>query len=293
MKKQFLSFILLSLPVLASPFSSFPEEEAFAYAPNAGWIHFRHDQPAAPAGVIIGETFLSGEAWAPNFGWIYFGSGAPADGKSYGNDSATDYGVNRTPDGQLQGRAWAPNIGWIHFDASKGNPQIDLLTGAVRGSAWAPNIGWIDLKTGLLTANSLDTRDLDEDGIPDDWEMLRFGNLTQATATGDSDKDGTKDADEYLAGTDPNDADSALKIISFSTNDTRTETKIDFTSSLGRIYRLHTSETLDGWTADTQHGLFHGDNGTTRRALTHAAGAKLFFRVSARPPFTPEPPPSQ
>lgn len=49
--------------------------------------------------------------------------------------------------------------------------------------------------------------DADNDGIPDGWEKLYFGNTTQG-ATADPDKDGLTNTQEYAAGTDPNVADT-------------------------------------------------------------------------------------
>jgi hypothetical protein len=49
--------------------------------------------------------------------------------------------------------------------------------------------------------------DTDNDGLPDGWEKLYFGNTAQA-ATADTDKDGLTQAQEYAAGTDPNVADT-------------------------------------------------------------------------------------
>src|SRR5262245_1945846 len=44
--------------------------------------------------------------------------------------------------------------------------------------------------------------DMDHDGCPDIWELLHFGHLN-AGSTGDSDGDGVRDCDEYIAGTNP------------------------------------------------------------------------------------------
>jgi autotransporter-associated beta strand protein len=44
--------------------------------------------------------------------------------------------------------------------------------------------------------------DSDNDGIPNDWEMFHFGDLTQ-TATGDADGDGVNNLAEYNADTNP------------------------------------------------------------------------------------------
>jgi autotransporter-associated beta strand protein len=45
-------------------------------------------------------------------------------------------------------------------------------------------------------------KDSDGDGLPDDWEMFHFGNLTQ-TATGDADGDGVNNLAEYNADSNP------------------------------------------------------------------------------------------
>ena len=53
-----------------------------------------------------------------------------------------------------------------------------------------------------------DHPDSDDDGISDWWEMLHFSNLITATATSNSDGDAATDLVEFLAGTDPNQADT-------------------------------------------------------------------------------------
>jgi hypothetical protein len=49
--------------------------------------------------------------------------------------------------------------------------------------------------------------DTDNDGLPDAWELAKFGNLNQ-TAAGDPDRDGVNNLAEYLAGSDPNNPNS-------------------------------------------------------------------------------------
>ena len=60
--------------------------------------------------------------------------------------------------------------------------------------------------------------DADGDGLPDAWELAYFGNTTNAVATADADGDGLSNRDEYLAGTDPTNALSVLKIVLTTTN---------------------------------------------------------------------------
>ncbi|MEM8953327.1 MAG: LamG-like jellyroll fold domain-containing protein, partial [Verrucomicrobiota bacterium] len=49
--------------------------------------------------------------------------------------------------------------------------------------------------------------DLDDDGLPDPWEIEHFGDLSK-TGEGNEDPDGLTNLGEYLAGTDPMDRDS-------------------------------------------------------------------------------------
>ena len=53
-----------------------------------------------------------------------------------------------------------------------------------------------------------DLNDKDVDGLPDDWEISQFSNITTANATSDYDSDGLSDLDEHNSGTDPKNRDS-------------------------------------------------------------------------------------
>src|SRR6187402_2221744 len=94
------------LPVLAlsacvaGAQSTISPDDHFAWGTNFGWINFL---PSPADGVVVHETCLAGRAWSANFGWMDFGGGSPANGHSYANNSATDYGVNLSPDGRLTG----------------------------------------------------------------------------------------------------------------------------------------------------------------------------------------------
>ncbi len=61
-------------------------------------------------------------------------------------------------------------------------------------------------------------RDTDGDGLADDWEQQYFGDPTNASASADSDNDGFTNLQEFLAGTDPTNAMSALRITAISQN---------------------------------------------------------------------------
>ena len=63
-----------------------------------------------------------------------------------------------------------------------------------------PSISWPTLKAGTAATDN------DNDGLPDAWESLYFGDTSRGAATdskGDFDADGYTDLEEYLNGTNP------------------------------------------------------------------------------------------
>jgi hypothetical protein len=74
---------------------------------------------------------------------------------------------------------------------------------------------------GLVNSSSVGLGvipDIDADGVPDFWESSYFGNPTNTVATADPDADGMINRDEYIAGTDPTNALSVLKLTLTTTN---------------------------------------------------------------------------
>jgi hypothetical protein len=57
--------------------------------------------------------------------------------------------------------------------------------------------------------------DMDGDGLDDAWEREHFGSITVSDGTvgNDRDGDGAPDGDEYITGSDPNDPDSACRMV--------------------------------------------------------------------------------
>jgi len=78
--------------------------------------------------------------------------------------------------------------------------------------------------------------DSDGDGIPDQVELGWFGNLTRANATSDNDGDGVRDIDEWIAGTNAADPQSATRLVlSIQPNNNRL---ISWIGQPGRVYDL-------------------------------------------------------
>ena len=59
-------------------------------------------------------------------------------------------------------------------------------------------------------------RDFNDDGLPDDWQRGYFGRDSSKwpSASEDADGDGASNGAEFLAGTNPTDSDSVLKLTS-------------------------------------------------------------------------------
>ena len=62
--------------------------------------------------------------------------------------------------------------------------------------------------TILVTNDASSADDSDADGLPDDWEVDRFGGTGPQNGAGDADGDGMTNGQEYAAGTNPNSRDS-------------------------------------------------------------------------------------
>jgi hypothetical protein len=90
--------------------------------------------------------------------------------------------------------------------------------------------------------------DVDEDGLPNDWESAHGldpldGNGEQG-AGGDPDNDGQTNLQEYLSGTHPRDPGSFLRVDSISTN--ATAVVVRFTAIAGKTYSVLYRDALAG-----------------------------------------------
>lgn len=95
--------------------------------------------------------------------------------------------------------------------------------------------------------------DTDGDGIPDWWERAHGLNFTNSTdATTDDDGDGFTNLQEYLAGTDPANPASALKITAIDI--IGTDNRVTFNSVADKKYDVERTPTLQpiSWGAVTQ-----------------------------------------
>jgi len=116
----------------------------YAWSENVGWLNLKDTL----GGARLFSDHLEGYAWHENLGWMRLGTHTGGGSHTYGNTTATNYGVNRdsslTGNGRLSGYAWSENAGWVNFASANGGVMsADAVTGAIDGYAWAENVGWV------------------------------------------------------------------------------------------------------------------------------------------------------
>lgn len=178
--------------------SNIDESLKYAWQENIGWMNWR-DADGGDAGVVVGESFLSGWIWTENCGWISVGDGTPGGGDMYLNDVGSDHGVNIANDGTLSGFGWGENIGWINFDTEAAlgafgdEARFDAKSGRFRGYAWGENVGWFNLDDGehYVAVGGGCAADCDENGQLNILDFVCFQNeWMQQSAKGDCDGNG-------------------------------------------------------------------------------------------------------
>jgi hypothetical protein len=252
----------------------------YAYAGNFGWLDWRGD---TNNGAIIGEYICSGYLYSANVGWINLGSGSATNGIYYQNLSAGDFGVNQDGLGNLRGYAWGANIGWINFE-SLGAPKVDLFTGNLSGYVWSANCGWISLSNAVarVQTDAIQQGALAPDGLPIAWLLQNFGT-TNVNAAADPDGDGQSNLQEYLAGTDPNNAASVFKITSIVRSPGLTA--LTWNAVPTHYYAIQTNSSLSA-------GVFQDFAtlnlpGWNSSSFADATSTNRFYRIRAYRPLTP------
>jgi Bacterial TSP3 repeat len=291
--KPFHTILLLCLlTVTAQAATTINTNNAYAYGANIGWANAFAD---GTNGAVIGQFYCTGYIYSANIGWISLGNtNGPSNGYAYSNITSNDWGVNNVGgSGQLAGMAYGANIGWITFEQTFGMPQVNLLNGNLTGYAYSANVGWISLSNSfaVLQTDSISPGPLDGNGsgLPIAWEKEFFGT-TNINANADPDGDGMSNLQEYLAGTNPTDPNSRLRITAISGNTVGSTATLTWTSVPSRLYYVNerTNLTTGAWATNLTLGVVSPDVGsTTTRSLTDSAVTKRFFRVQAVVPLSP------
>ena len=154
--------------------SFFPEEgkKVYVFQEINIWVKFNEDMD-------IDENNV-------DFFFINDSSGNPVDGKF-------DWFVDKVSD--IYQLTFAPN-GSLDYDES--------YTITITRNVHEKYKSRLLLKAGKTWSFSTYSKDSDNDGLLDDWEVNNFGNINQVGPTDDPDNDGFTNKQEHDAGTDPN-----------------------------------------------------------------------------------------
>jgi Tol biopolymer transport system component len=120
--------------------------------------------------------------------------------------------------------------------------------------------------------------DADNDGMDDDWEVAYFGNLNRNGA-GDQDGDGQSDLQEFLAGTDPTNGGSILRVLTV-TPMAGGSTTVVWSAVVGRSYVVQYKDSLDAAIWSNASAVISANS--TSMAFNHnSASAQRYYRVVA------------
>jgi hypothetical protein len=137
------------------------------------------------------------------------------------------------------------------------------------------------VQDGLITVGNR-TGSSWNDGIPDTWRLLYFGTVSNilSAANADPDGDGASNWDEFVAGTNPQDATSVFKFAP-STVPGGGYFTLQWPSVLNKTYAVQSaSSPAGGWTTLATNLI--GNNQTMQWTDTNAASGTRFYRASVQ-----------
>ncbi len=129
---------------------------------------------------------------------------------------------------------WEDNFGVVNSDFTP-RPAYTALS----------NVAKTTTRRGAFTWCTDYGRDGDRDHMPDDWELLYFGSVTNSNggSGADWDGDGSSDLHEYMAGTNPTNAESVFRVTRVELP-TPSTVVIKWSSVTNRTYEIGTSTNL-------------------------------------------------
>ncbi len=198
---------------------------------------------------------------------------------------------------RLNGGAWSADVplvpasvlnGGIFTATMHDNPPPIVLTGLANGVQTVEVIGqnsggdWQETPASVTwTVEEITAGDMDNDGLPDAWETANgLDPNDPADAAKDKDGDAATNANEYIAGTDPQNSASVLRAVSsFLPNGSA---DITFDAVAGKSYRVEASAELAAasWTVIATLPVQQASGPVTVNDPDAATAARKFYRVS-------------
>ncbi|MSU59755.1 MAG: hypothetical protein EXS35_16575 [Pedosphaera sp.] len=222
---------------------------SFDSAPRPGWLV--DDVAVTVSNVPPGTVIVTNNIWQANF---------VLSGPAYQNGKGTSLKITNAPPGEYI----------LEFgDAPFYNTPANLTNSLVSGG------------TLTFTGNYTFT-DANTNGIPDAYELAYFGNVSPTrTKTTDTDGDGAPDYAEFVAGSNPTNNASKLRLTA-TFQPLNNSVKISWPSGAGHGYRVHGSTNATTWTPYSAWIRATGLT-TTWTVPPRTNGAPYLFRLQALP----------
>jgi hypothetical protein len=165
--------------------------------------------------------------------------------------------------------------------------QVDVLIVSTTCGHFVNNGGTITYNTLVLDPNLSAVGD----GIPNSWKQANgFDPLSSSVAGADPDGDGASNYNEYMAGTDPNDANSVFKIVSVVRTNNNQNVRLDWNVVGGHSYVVQSAADANGGLGmpftDISGLISVGGVGEGRTNYVHVGGAGSvgrYYRVRLGP----------
>ena len=184
-----------------------------------------------------------------------------------------------TPDLTLDSTDAAP--GSYEFQASSGYLMV-YSTNTPTTNIFTFTAANVYGTASITFTNVIRRLDTDDDGIPDWWAIQNFGGATSCNPNLDPDNDGFTNYQEYLLGTDPNDAASFF-ILEATPGDVEGETWISWHSETGTTYAVYSSTNLLGTNSFAFYTNVTADDDSPILTVSPTDPA-TFFRIMLLPP---------
>lgn len=186
----------------------------------------------------------------------------------------TDSGIDGLDPAQFSGSGWASTAHSVMYRKEGFLPTAPHYV--------AEAIGGRDFVVANLLPCPQTIRDDDGNGLPDQWEdsyQLRIEEPSESGLADDPDRDGVTNRDEYRAGTNPLDPNSALVIEGVNIEQTTSNLIVTFDSVPGMQYRiLYTDNLLSDW--DKRSPVITARSYSTQIAIpTSETGLGYSFKV--------------